>query len=184
MSLHLNNDTLVAYQVLQELREIRKHFRPFQTAHEGIGVLWEEFEELKEEVWKKRKDRDLERMRREAVQVAAVAIRFAADLAMVAIPDDELKSLRGRLLDRDAAQKTAMQALERVIRLQDDLQEAHRKLEEGETLRARIERNREDLAAALVTGLPADQIVAILHENKANVNHAEVEAWATAEIPF
>lgn len=53
---------------------------PFNSAHEGFAILMEEFEELKAHVWMNQKRRDLPAMRAEAIQVAAMAIRFAKDV--------------------------------------------------------------------------------------------------------
>ena len=53
---------------------------PFRSAHEGFAVILEELDELKAEVWKKEGERNTEQMRREAIQVAAMAIRFILDL--------------------------------------------------------------------------------------------------------
>lgn len=55
-------------------------FGRFNSAHEGYGVLLEEFEELWDEIKKKREDRDPQRLRREAIHVGAMAIRFINDL--------------------------------------------------------------------------------------------------------
>ena len=55
-------------------------FPPFYSAHEGLAVLWEEFEELKEEVFKNQKIRSTKLMREEAIQVAAMALRFVIDV--------------------------------------------------------------------------------------------------------
>lgn len=52
----------------------------FASAHEGASVLREEFEELWDEVKIKQGKRDRIAMRKEAVQVAAMAIRFIYDL--------------------------------------------------------------------------------------------------------
>lgn len=52
----------------------------YNSAHEGYGVLAEEFAELIEHVFTKQENRDLAAMRKEAIQVAAVALRFAAEL--------------------------------------------------------------------------------------------------------
>ena len=52
----------------------------FNSAHEGFAVLLEEVDELKAEVWKKRTCRDMDLMRREAIQVAAMALRFLTDV--------------------------------------------------------------------------------------------------------
>ena len=65
--------------VSSELYLAIKTFRPFHSAHEGLAIIWEEFEELKDEVFLK--ERSLEAMQREAVQVAAMAIRFLTDVA-------------------------------------------------------------------------------------------------------
>lgn len=51
----------------------------YNSAHEGLGVIFEEFEELKAHVWTRQPNRDLTAMRKEAIQLAATAIRFAAD---------------------------------------------------------------------------------------------------------
>lgn len=50
------------------------------SAHEGYGVLLEEVDELWDCVKTKQKNRDLVKMRQEAIQVAAMALRFALDV--------------------------------------------------------------------------------------------------------
>jgi len=52
----------------------------FNSAHEGFAVLLEEVEELKAHVFTNQKRRDLEAMRAEAIQVAAMAQRFVLDV--------------------------------------------------------------------------------------------------------
>ena len=54
----------------------------FNSAHEGYAVILEEMDELKAEVWKRHHDMDA--MRKEAVQVAAMALRFLADVCSAA----------------------------------------------------------------------------------------------------
>lgn len=73
--------------VIAELQRAQAKFPPFNSAHEGFAVLLEEVEELKQEVfWGKSKDAGTnareagERMRAEAVQVAAMALRFIKDV--------------------------------------------------------------------------------------------------------
>lgn len=56
---------------------------PLNSSHEALAVLWEEFEELKDEVFKKRALRDEVAMLAELVQVAAVCQRMAEDLRLI-----------------------------------------------------------------------------------------------------
>lgn len=53
---------------------------PFNSAHEGFAILLEEVDELKAHVWVNQKRRDIDAMRKEAVQVAAMALRFIHDV--------------------------------------------------------------------------------------------------------
>ncbi len=52
----------------------------FNSAHEGYAVLLEEVEELKAEVFKHAEQRSLSAMRKEAIQIAAMACRFITDI--------------------------------------------------------------------------------------------------------
>jgi hypothetical protein len=62
------------------LKNALRNYPPFTSAHEGYAILLEEVDELKEEVWKKPALRSRDAMRKEAVQVAAMAIRFVQDV--------------------------------------------------------------------------------------------------------
>lgn len=59
---------------------ISKFPRPFYNAHEGWALLFEEVDELWDQVKIKQGTRDVAKMRKEAIQVAAMAIRFAAEV--------------------------------------------------------------------------------------------------------
>lgn len=52
---------------------------PMRSPHEGLSILQEEVFELQQEVYKKPNKRDLFAMRTEAIQIAAMAWRFAID---------------------------------------------------------------------------------------------------------
>lgn len=54
-------------------RAVEKHGH-FASGHEALAVIWEEFEELKEEVFKQKADP--ENLRTELVQIAAMCRRF------------------------------------------------------------------------------------------------------------
>ena len=68
-----------AVDALLEAETTAIRWPAYNSAHEGLGVIHEEFDELKAHVWIKQKNRDLAAMRREAIQLAATALRFAAD---------------------------------------------------------------------------------------------------------
>lgn len=64
-------------EVLAELERASTKFPAFNSPHEGWAVLREEVDELWDEI--KRKDHSNADIRREAVQVAAMALRFLRD---------------------------------------------------------------------------------------------------------
>ncbi len=65
--------------VLAELvRALR--YPPMNSPHEGYAVLLEEVDELWAEVKVKQGQRDLVKLRYEATQVAAMALRFIVDI--------------------------------------------------------------------------------------------------------
>lgn len=63
-----------------EIMSAQHQYPPFNTAHEGYAVLLEEVDELWEHVKVKQGKRDGEAMQKEAIQIAAMAIRFAMDV--------------------------------------------------------------------------------------------------------
>lgn len=74
--MRINRVTKARDDVLAELDEAFTEFPSMHSAHEGLAILEEEFLELRQEVfWGTR-----ERQREEAIQVAAMAIRFIVDV--------------------------------------------------------------------------------------------------------
>lgn len=65
--------------VTQEFRSATEKHGSFNSAHEGYAVLLEEVDELWDEVKKKTKKRSSEKLRNEAKQCAAMALRFMVD---------------------------------------------------------------------------------------------------------
>ena len=59
----------------RELIKATKKYGPFHSTHEGYAVIHEELDELWEEVKKNK----LGAARKEAIQVAAMALRFLVD---------------------------------------------------------------------------------------------------------
>jgi hypothetical protein len=70
----------VLVEVAIEVNMAETKWPPMHSAHEAFAVLLEEVDELKAHVWTKQSKRDIPAMRREAIQVAAMAVRFARDI--------------------------------------------------------------------------------------------------------
>lgn len=66
--------------IIHEYYRASDMFPPFNSAHEGYAVILEELDELKAEVWKNQNNRDAAKLVKEAVHVAAMALRFIVDL--------------------------------------------------------------------------------------------------------
>jgi hypothetical protein len=64
-----------------ELDGALRKFKRFNSAHEGYAVILEEVRELEREIFKRQKKRKPAKMRAEAVQVAAMAVRFILDVS-------------------------------------------------------------------------------------------------------
>jgi hypothetical protein len=62
-----------------ELKRAMATFPAFNSAHEGWAVIWEKLDELWDEV----KANDPEAARIEAIQVAAMALRYLIDVSKV-----------------------------------------------------------------------------------------------------
>lgn len=63
----------VSFEVLHERERAWRRYGAFQSTHEALGVLMEEFDELRAAIHANA----LESVRMEAIQIAAVAMRLA-----------------------------------------------------------------------------------------------------------
>lgn len=70
----------IAYEATTEVMMAMEKWGAFNSAHEAFAVLKEEVDELWDHVKVNQKRRDLGAMRKEAIQVAAMAIRFALEV--------------------------------------------------------------------------------------------------------
>jgi len=71
--------------VHDELRSAELKFAKFNSAHEGWAVIIEELDELWEQI---RGAQDVSCMRQEAIQIAAMGVRFAKDICHDFYRDD------------------------------------------------------------------------------------------------
>jgi hypothetical protein len=70
-------DRRVLAEVFVELARARQVFQPMHSAHEGYAILEEEVDELWAEI---KGPGGMDAMRAEALQVAAMAVRFIVDV--------------------------------------------------------------------------------------------------------
>lgn len=96
--LRMTPDGLGSLAAAELRRAILKH-GPMHSAHEGYAVILEELDELKAEIWKQAPDR--EQLRKEAIQVAAMALRFVYDVC---------ESNRDTIIDAQAAKIARLEA--------------------------------------------------------------------------
>jgi hypothetical protein len=73
------SNTGAVAEVVEELARASEKFGSFNSAHEGFAILKEEVDELWTEV-KKNNPNHISRMRSEAIQVGAMALRFVRDV--------------------------------------------------------------------------------------------------------
>ena len=74
------NKTMALRLISEEYDRAIDKFPKFHNAHEGWGVIREEYLELEDEIRKKQEDYDLNQMRKEAIQLGAMVVRFLIDL--------------------------------------------------------------------------------------------------------
>lgn len=70
----------IAHEAAEEAAIAANKWPPMNSAHEAYAVLLEEVDELWDHVKTNQTKRDVAAMRKEAIQVAAMALRFAHDV--------------------------------------------------------------------------------------------------------
>ena len=70
----------IIMSIVKEVAEASIKYPPFHSMHEGYAVILEELDELKEAIWKSKGVRLNPVAAKEAIQVAAMAVRFILDL--------------------------------------------------------------------------------------------------------
>ncbi|MCK5016430.1 MAG: hypothetical protein KAS32_05085 [Candidatus Peribacteraceae bacterium] len=78
--LGLSKGEKIGQELAYEAWHAAMKFPPFHSTHEGIAIIREEYIELEDEVFMKQSEYDLVKMRREAVHLGAMALRFIHDL--------------------------------------------------------------------------------------------------------
>lgn len=71
-----SDQAAVVEEVRDQLARIVQRWGVYASAHEALGVLLEEFDEFKLEVSKKQKHRNLDKLRREGLDIAIVGIKI------------------------------------------------------------------------------------------------------------
>ena len=80
--------------VYTEFQKAAAKFPKFNGAHEGYAVLLEEVDELWDEVKLNHSDRSKRRMREEAIQIAAMAMRFIMDVCDAEVDEKQSGVMR------------------------------------------------------------------------------------------
>lgn len=84
------NSTSSSEDVVREAARAESRFGTLRSTHEALGVLLEEFDELKDAIHRNSR----EDIRKEAIQVAAVALRLANACAS-SPPDSDFSTRSG-----------------------------------------------------------------------------------------
>lgn len=79
-----NEKDAVGFVCVEVMNEVNRskilYPEEFRSPHEGLGIIAEEFGELQEHIFMNHKRRDVAAMRKEAIQLAAMEVKFAVDI--------------------------------------------------------------------------------------------------------
>jgi len=74
------SDTSVLDEIANEVKSAQQKYHPFNSNHEGYAVLLEEVDELWDEIKESKDIKATAGMKKECIQIAAMAVRFIEDL--------------------------------------------------------------------------------------------------------
>ena len=77
----MNEVDVVLRLIRDELHSAMKQHNPMNSPHEAIGVIREEYKELEDEIFEKIQSKQM--MKYEAVQLAAMCVRFILDCKLL-----------------------------------------------------------------------------------------------------
>ena len=78
--------------VVEELVKARKKHGPMLSVHEGYAVILEELDEVWDEVKKRTKERDLDNLLIELIQVSSMAQKMAEDIVIPLLEKESVKN--------------------------------------------------------------------------------------------
>ena len=70
---------LAIIEIKQELNNAETSYDPFHSEHEGVAIIREEYLELEKEIFKKRSNYDHDKIRKGAIHLGAMVLRFLQD---------------------------------------------------------------------------------------------------------
>lgn len=128
---------LATEEVLAEVRRAKGMFKEnFHNQHEGYAVILEEVDELWGEVKKNQKKYDLPSQRKEAIQAAAMCVRFVAELLNQGGNDERSVATEAQSGNdsREQKEKTELFELDYVANLHKEISEKQSRIDELEAL--------------------------------------------------
>ena len=85
--------------VEEELKSARSQHGNIENLHCGYAIILEELDEVWDEVKKKTKNRDMENLLKELVQVSAMAQKMAEDVVIPFLKSDSILSELDKIAD-------------------------------------------------------------------------------------
>ena len=70
----------IAVEIIDEVKSAQQKYHPFNSNHEGYAVILEELDELWDMIKSSKSTTATADMKKECIQIAAMAIRFIEDL--------------------------------------------------------------------------------------------------------